>query len=316
MSSPRRNKVRRAWLACAGLVLAAPTLAAQDRPSIFEGADPDFEAFDGQYWIYPTGGKALSAWHSADMEHWEKGATLLPQGAIPWIGDDHAPRHGLWAPDMVAANGRYYLYYSVGPQNPTPSRIGVAVCDTPQGPCTDSGQPLVNDGGHGFEAIDPAVFVDPKTRTPYLYAGGSAGSTLRVWMLKPDMIHLDHEVRVKTPPHFTEGSFMFERGGTYYFSYSSGVWRESSYSVHYSTAPSPTGPWKYRGAILASDAKYKGPGHHAFLRDPKDGRWYIAYHRWEGQHGDGPYDGHSQRQIAIQPIAFGAGGAILPIKMD
>jgi hypothetical protein len=39
-----------------------------------------------------------------------------------------------------------------------------------------SGKPLVT-GGNGFEAIDPMVFVDPKTKTPYLYAGGSAGAT-------------------------------------------------------------------------------------------------------------------------------------------
>jgi len=302
-------------VALAGLVLAALPAHAQEAPSIFEGADPDFEVADGQYWLYPTfGGKELAAWHSADMVHWEKGPALIAQTAIPWIGDDHAPGHSLWAPDMVAANGHYYFYYAVGPQNPTPSRIGVAVCNGPAGPCRDSGKPLVNDGGHGFEAIDPAVFVDPKTKVPYLYAGGSAGATLRAWVLKPDMVSIDHEVKVETPPHFTEGAFMFERNGTYYLSYSSGGFRTSAYSVHYATAPSPTGPWKYAGAVLTSDAKYKGPGHHAFLRDPKDGRWYIAYHRWEGQSGDGPYNG--QRRVAIQPIAFGADGAILPIRMD
>lgn len=84
--------------------------------------------------------------------------------------------------------------------------------------------------------------------------------------------------------------------------------------MHYATAASPAGPWAYAGAILTSDATYKGPGHHAVLRDPKDGRWHIAYHRWEGQRGDGPYAG--QRRIAIQPLAFAADGAILPIRME
>lgn len=107
---------------------------------------------------------------------------------------------------------------------------------------------------------------------------------------------------------------MFERAGTYYLSYSSGKWRESSYSVHYATATSPTGPWQYAGTILASDAKYKGPGHHAFLHDPKDGRWYIAYYRWEGQSGDGPFTG--RRRVAVQPIMFGPTGEILPVRMD
>ncbi len=305
-----RHLALAALLSCAG----ASAGQAQQGGSLLQGADPDFEAGDGRYWLYPTGDKALFAWSSPDMRQWQRGAQLLSLDAIGWIGDDGAPRHFLWAPDMVAANGRWYLYYSVGPQNPTPSRIGVALCRSLAGPCADSGKPLIHDGGNRFEAIDPAVFVDPKDGTAYLYAGGSAGARLRAWVLKPDMISLDRELQVPTPPRFTEGAFMFERGGTYYLSYSSGKWRESSYSVHYATAAAPTGPWSYAGAILVSDAIYKGPGHHAFLRDPTDGRWYIAYHRWEGQRGDGPYTG--QRRIAIQPVAFAADGAILPIRME
>src|SRR3546814_19117578 len=81
---------------------------------------------------------------------------------------------------MVAANGRHYLYFSVGPQNPTPSRIGVATCAGLEGTCTDSGKPLIT-GGKGLEAIDPAVFVDPASQTPFPFARGSAGAKLPVW---------------------------------------------------------------------------------------------------------------------------------------
>ncbi|RDE07333.1 family 43 glycosylhydrolase [Sphingomonas aracearum] len=302
-----------AMAAAAGLAVAAAAGPAQEVASVLTGADPDMEAGEDRYWIYPTGGGGLFAWSSVDMKHWERGPRLLSLAAIPWVGDDGAAVHHLWAPDMVAANGSHYLYYSIGPQHPTPSRIGVARCDTLQGPCTDSGKPLVNDGGHGFEAIDPAVFVDSKSGTPYLYAGGSAGATLRVWALRPDMVSIDHEVKVATPRHFTEGAFLFERNGTYYLSYSSGRYDNATYSVHYATAPSPTGPWRYAGRLLASDGKYKGPGHHAFLHDPRDGRWYIAYHRWEGQSGNGPYKGG--RVVAIQPVSFGTDGSILPIRM-
>src|SRR3546814_11111627 len=116
---------------------------------------------------------------------------------------------------MVAANGRHYLYFSVGPQNPTPSRIGVATCAGLEGPCTDSGKPLIT-GGKGFEAIDPAVFVDPASQTPFLYAGGSAGAKLRVWALKADMMTIDRQIPVDTPPHFTATSFSPERARTHY----------------------------------------------------------------------------------------------------
>lgn len=304
--------MRAALLLGALLAGIPPAASAQEAKSVFAGADPDMEAAEGRYWIYPTGGGDLAAWSSPDMVAWTRGETLLRLEDIGWIDDDRAPRHHLWAPDMVQAKGGWYLYYSVGPQNPTPSRIGVAMCKGPTGPCTDSGKPLIT-GGEGFEAIDPAVFVDPKSGTPYLYAGGSAGATLRAWVLRPDMVGVDREVKVETPPGFTEGAFMHSRNGVYYLSWSSGRWDTASYQVHYAMASSPTGPWRRGGPLLVGDRRYRGPGHHAFLEDPKDGTWYIAYHRWEGQVGDGPYRG--ERRIAIQKIAYGADGAILPIRM-
>ncbi|WP_247594784.1 family 43 glycosylhydrolase [Sphingopyxis sp. PAMC25046] len=310
----RRPVLRRALLA-ALFVSSAAVAADAPAPPSFDGADPDIEAADGRYYIYPTNSgdtSRLHVWTSDDLRHWQKGAELIALDQIGWIGDDGAPRHALWAPDMVASNGRHYLYYSVGPQNPTPSRIGVATCAGLEGPCTDSGKPLIT-GGNGFEAIDPAVFVDPASKTPYLYAGGSAGAKLRVWMLKPDMVTIHREVPVETPPHFTEGAFMHERGGTYYLSYSSGSYRHDSYQVHYATAASPTGPWTYRGKIVESDDRFKGPGHHSFLHDPADGRWYIAYHRWEDQTGPGPYKG--SRKFIVQPIAYRADGTIVPLEM-
>src|SRR3546814_21074597 len=83
------------------------------------------------------------------------------------------------------------------------------------------------------------VFADAKSGKTYIYAGGSAGSTLRVFVLTPDLLTIDHEVKVAQPPHFTEGAFMHERDGIYYLSYSHGRWNDATYSVHYATAPGP-----------------------------------------------------------------------------
>lgn len=294
----------------AGAAIIGPS---HGRTASFEGADPDIERAEGAYWIYPTGGNTFHAWISDDLADWRRGPELLRLDAIDWVGDDGAPRHHLWAPDMVStADGRYFLYYSVGPQNPTPSRIGVARCAGPGGPCTDSGKPLVT-GGSDFEAIDPAMFIDPRSGNRYLYAGGSAGSTLRVWLMKPDMVSIDREIPVETPPFFTEGAFMHERNGIYYLSYSHGSWRHASYSVHYAISDSPTGPWHYRGAILTSDERRKGPGHHAFLRSAEGDEWLMAYHRWDGQTGDGPYSG--KRRIFVEAIEYDKDGAIRPVKM-
>lgn len=305
-------------LFAAGLALAASTAALADNPQ-FPGADPHAVFIDGDLWVFPTGGPGGSwtadrfgAFSSADRKHWKNRGELIRRESIRWIADDGAKEHFLWAPAVATRGGKWYLYYSVGPQNPTPSRIGVAVASRPQGPFVDSGKPLLT-GGNGFEAIDPMTFVDPKSGNAYLYAGGSAGAKLRVFALTPDMITIDHEIAVAQPPEFTEGAFMHERGGIYYLSYSHGHWNGPDYSVHYATAASPTGPWRYRGAILTSDERHKGPGHHSFARNPKTGAWLIVYHRWENPRGGMPFRG--ERQVAIDRLHYTRDGRILPVRM-
>lgn len=302
--------MRRILLLPAALSAAFPALA----NPLLDGADPHAAVFGSTYWLYPTGPRSQSftVYSSQDLRRWEKHDVILDFKDVGWIEDDGAPRHYAWAPAIAARNGKGYFYYSVGPQGPTPSRIGVAVGDKPEGPFVDSGKPLIT-GGDGFEAIDPMVFIDPKDDRAYLYAGGSAGAKLRVWELKPDMVNIEREIPVETPPNFTEGAFMHVRDGIYYLSYSHGSWNNSSYSVHYATADSPVGPWTYRGCILQSDATHKGPGHHSFVRNPRTGEEFIVYHRWETSKKEGPY--HGSRKIAIDRVRYGPGGVIEPIKM-
>ncbi len=308
---------RSARLLGALLLLSSAGDALAGNPQ-FQGADPHAMFIDGALWVFPTGGPGGSwtadrfgAFSSRDLKTWRSHGELIRRDQIRWIGDDGARDHFLWAPGVARANGKWYLYYSVGPQNPTPSRIGVAVADRPAGPYRDSGRPLVT-GGNGFEAIDPMVFIDRRSGRNYLYAGGSAGARLRVWRLKPDMVTIDREERVGQPPDFTEGAFMHERAGVYYLSYSHGHWNGPDYSVHYATAPSPLGPWRYRGAILTSDATHQGPGHHSFVRTPR-GEWLIVYHRWEQASAPMPLQG--ERQIAIDRVTYAKDGTIRPIVM-
>lgn len=281
---------------------------------LFAGADPDTLVVGDTVWLYPTGGwsgRAFGVWSSRDLQRWDKHGPILSLDDVTWIEADGAPEHFAWAPGVAQANGRYYLYYSVGPQNPTPSRIGVAVADRPDGPFVDNGRPLLT-GGNGFEAIDAMIFADPKDGKRYLLAGGSAGATLRAFELNPDMISFAREMTIPQPPNFTEGAFMHERGGTYYLSYSHGRWNRDDYSIHYATGPGVTGPWTYRGVLLKSAGIYRGPGHHSFFTDPATGQFHIAYHRWENP-GTEPFRG--PRRVAIEPVRYRPDGSIEPIEM-
>jgi beta-xylosidase len=288
-----------------------------DNPVIKRAADPHAMVVGKTVWVYPTfsvGGKHTQfvAFSSTDLKEWQQHGPILALGDVPWVNEDGSSRHYAWAPGTIERDGHYYFYYSVGPQNPTPSRIGVAVADTPAGPFRDSGKPLLT-GGRGFEAIDAMVFADPKSGTYYFYAGGSAGRKLRVFELNPDMVSFAKEIPVETPRNFTEGAFMHVRDGVYYLSYSHGSWHRSSYSVHYATADSPVGPWTYRGAILTSGEIAKGPGHHSIIRHPVTNEWLIVYHRWEGREGDGPYRG--SRDTCIERLQYDEDGLIRPVIM-
>lgn len=284
---------------------------------LFSAADPHAVVVGETVWIYPTwsddrSGQRFFAFSSGNGTDWQRHGPILDFADVTWIREDGADRHYAWAPGVLEKEGRWYFYYSVGPQNPTPSRLGVAVGTSPAGPFRDSGRPLLT-GGNGFEAIDPMAYTDPKSGRTYLYAGGSAGATLRVFELGPDLVSLAREVPVETPPKFTEGAFLHDHEGRYYLSYSHGGWRHATYSVHYATAETPVGPWTYRGAILTSDATRKGPGHHSFFRDPRTGAWRIAYHCWENREGDGPYRG--LREICVDRVEYDAAGLLRPVVM-
>lgn len=302
--------------AVAAMAMAPTTAPMKIKNPVFVAADPHAVVFGDRVWIYPTysrrGERTFYAFESTDLQEWKRHGPILDFKNVNWIDDDGAENHWPWAPCAVEKNGKYYFYYSVGPQKPTPSRTGVAVGDNPAGPFVDSGKPLVTGENDVFEAIDPMVFTD-KDGTSYLYLGGSNGSRLKIFELNDDMVSLKREVPVENPPHFTEGTFMHERNGIYYLTYSHGWWQGDSYSVHYATAPSPTGPFTYQGPILVGNDKHKGPGHHSIIQDPKTDTWRIVYHRWNDQKGNPPYRG--QRSTAIETLTYDEKGLIKPITM-
>lgn len=289
-------------------VFCLATSAALSENPIFDGADPHAIWLEGKVYLYPTSERGrFYAYSSEDLVHWQKHGPIFSTSQIDWL----QTRKSGWAPSVIEKDGTFYFYYSLGPK---PSHIGVAVGRSPTGPFTDSGRPLLSDHNDpNFEAIDPMVFQDPLSGKYYLYAGGSAGATLRVFELTEDLLGLRQEVPVQTPPRFTEGAFVHYRNGLYYLSYSHGSWRHSSYSVHYAVSKSPIGPWEYKGPILTSSGRYKGPGHHSFLRIPSTDRWLIFYHRWENVDGDGPYSGN--RKIAVEVVDYEPDDTIKTIAM-
>jgi len=316
--TPRRRRLAAAGVGLLALVGAllgpattgpvAPASAAPVGNPVLPGNQPDptIEVFNGAYYIYATssagvtgqGGRNFFAWKSYDLKTWHNAGLVLDRSTVSWAASDLRT----WAPDMVAANGKYYFYSAIA------TSIAVAVCDTPVGPCVDKGSPLVTGMIHnGVEAIDPMVFIDTDGER-YLYFGGSAGSGLGIYRLNADMISLNGAMTFRTPQNFTEAPFMFKRNGTYYLQYSNGSFTNNTYNVRYSTSSSPLGPFTYGGQILAPTGNYQGPGHHAMLQYPGTDDWYMVYHRF--QNAD-----YTVRYAAIDRMYFNANGTIQPVVM-
>lgn len=165
---------------------------------IVEGwyADPEGVVFDDEYWIYPTlsdipfGADStdfpelkketraihqvyniqtyMDAFSSKDMVHWTKHPKVLSVENIKWL------EFALWAPSIVRANGKYYLFFGGNDiQNDEQyGGIGVAVADNPAGPFKDVlGKPLIDKIVNGAQPIDQFVFKDDDG-SYYMYYGG------------------------------------------------------------------------------------------------------------------------------------------------
>ncbi len=304
---------------------------------VFEGwyADPEAIIYGDEYWIFPTtsevtgpDGKAyipdretkainksynaqtyMDAFSSKDLVNWTKHSKVLSIENISWL------EYALWAPSVIHANGKYYLFFGANDiQNDNEyGGIGVAVSDKPEGPYKDAlGKPLISSIINGAQPIDQFVFKDDDG-SYYMYYGGWRNCNMV--RLSDDLLSIipfeDGEMyKSVTPDQYVEGPFMMKRNGKYYFMWSEGGWGGPDYSVAYAIADSPFGPFNRIGKILQQDPDVAtGAGHHSVFTLP-DGECYIVYHRrplgdTEANH----------RQVCIDKMEFDENGYIKPVKI-
>lgn len=318
----------------------SPKEEAMSGNPVFEGwyADPEGIVFDDEYWIYPTLSylsgedevkyKAdwerqtdaintdynlqthIDAFSSKDLVHWEKHPEVLHIRDVNWV------KYALWAPSIIKANNKYYLFFGGNDiQNESQvGGIGVAVSDKPEGPFKDAlGKPLISTIVNGAQPIDQFIFRDDDGKF-YLYYGG--WKHCNVVRMADDLLsilpHDDGETfKEVTPENYVEGPFMLKRNGKYYFMWSEGGWMGPDYSVAYAIADSPLGPFNRIGKILQQDAQVAtGAGHHSVIQVPGEDEYYIVYHRR-------PLDrtGASERQVCIEKLEFDEEGFIKPVQI-
>lgn len=105
---------------------------------------------------------------------------------------------------------------------------------------------------------------------------------------------------------WTEGSYLFKEGHTYYMMYSANNFDGKNYAIGYATSKSPLGPFKKasNNPILQKNGLVTGTGHNsmAYSRDGK--QRYCVYH------GRTEATGH-QRLVFIDPMEITADGKLI-----
>lgn len=261
-------------------------------------ADPEilYSQQTKHYYIYPTsdgfpgwGGSYFKVFSSKNLKSWKEEKVILDMNKdVSWANGN------AWAPciEEKKINGKYkyFFYYSANPVTNKGKQIGVATANSPLGPFTDSGKPIITSSpvGRG-QQIDVDVFTDPISGKSYLYWGNGymAGAELN-----DDMMSVKEEtITVMTPKGgtletyaFREAPYVFFRKGVYYFLWSVDDTGSPNYHVAYGTSDSPLGPIQVakEPIILIQSPKEEvyGPAHCSVLQIPnKKDRWIIVYHR-------------------------------------
>ena len=237
---------------------------------------------------------------SSDLVNWEYMGDAFNTRAA-WMD----PTAGLWAPEIQYFNGQYYLYYGVTnvadsvsgePGCPFDNAIGVATSDSPLGPWTDSGGPVVEprrggDGCNFFWTFDPDVVLDGDQK--YIFYGSYYGG-IQARTLNADGLSSDPGSATQiTIPNRYEGAEVIEHNGQWYlFVSATDCCRGplTGYSVFVGRSEDVLGPYLDRdGASFLSGRvggtpvlsmngnRWVGPGHNAVFQD-FSGQWWTVYH--------------------------------------
>ncbi|KAH0293973.1 endo-1,5-alpha-L-arabinosidase, partial [Aureobasidium melanogenum] len=262
---------------------------------------------DGHYYSFSTHGLVVISRASQPDSldgYWQPIGSVLEGSSIINNTGSTDP----WAPDVHKVGDTYYCYYAVSQFGSQFSSIGLATSKTLKpGSWTDHGAVLTSNTTapsplNITNAIDGNLFIDPKTKIPYLTYGSFWSDIWQfqlaqdllsvVWSPAPTQLNLD-----PVSPQAEEGAYLSRHDSWYYLWYSHGSccgYNVSAlpapgkeYSIRVGRSRSATGPFVDRngvdlknggGYIIYGSHDYVyGPGGQGVLSD-YHGRDVLYYH--------------------------------------
>lgn len=236
----------------------------------------------------------ITQYQSWDLIHWTYIGDAFQHTPV-WVG---TATNQLWAPAVKHFNNRYYLYYTAPATLAGGSAIGVATSNSPAGPWTDSGQPVVApennpyNGAPGRAVIDPDEIQDSSGQRYISYGSFNGGISIR--KLSADGLTSDptSEQQIAIDNYFEGGNFFYHDGYYYFFASVSTCCDGplSGYSVRVGRAATPLGPFLDKNgvsmntfapggtvAIAPNGNRWIGPGGNVIFTDDA-GQDYMLYH--------------------------------------
>lgn len=249
---------------------------------------------DNTFYAYATNGKYLNGEYgnirvlkSKDLINWIECPDVLPVKA-KWANKTDS----YWAPFVIYANRKYYLYFSAEQNDKSGMGIGVAISDNPLGPFNPEDKPIVY--GKSFENIDPTVYIDSTTNKVYLY-WGSGFKPIKVQEMDGNLLTLKEGSRPqdiiftssKNYEILVEGPWIIHKNNYYYMFYSGDncCGDKAHYAVLIARSKSPIGPFVTisedtrcaDNSILVENDYWLAPGHNSIIQDDNNDYW-ILYH--------------------------------------
>ena len=233
----------------------------------------------GKYYVWGTGGAGLV---SDDGWTWRRGANL--------------PRREL-APDVIHIGDRFYIYTAtnVGAQPAAVVHMSWTKSLDPESPdykFEDGGVVASSDGVEDSNAIDPGVFLDPKTGRLWLVYGSYFGYIRQVELDPKTGKRLNPNDKPRNVAINCEASDMMFHDGWYYLLATHGSCcrgADSGYNIRMGRSRSVNGPFLDAEGIdmiqgggkllIGSEARKIGAGHFGLL-DLGDGVQKFSMH-WE-----------------------------------
>ncbi|THW21720.1 endo-1,5-alpha-L-arabinosidase [Aureobasidium pullulans] len=254
---------------------------------------------DGHFYSFSTHGLVVISRASQPNSldgYWEPIGSVLEGSSIINNTGNTDP----WAPDVHKVGDTYYCYYAVSQFGSQFSSIGLATSKTLRpGSWVDHGAVLTSNTTapsplNITNAIDANLFIDPKTKIPYLTYGSFWSDIWQfqlakdllsvVWTPAPVQLSLD-----PVSPQAEEGAYLSRHDSWYYLWYSHGSccgYNVSAlpapgqeYSIRVGRSRSATGPFVDRNGVdLRNGGGYIIYGSHDYVYGPGGQAVLTNYH--------------------------------------